>query len=140
MAALLCPLLPLACTPLPPSQAENPFLGDWVTAENTSITIRPDTVVQHQQDGESTTLDKATCGGAFRFGYGTKSRQALEGLIPRQPDLRQRISDLLVQPSYQTAELDCDRGDQTYVLLNDRELLAIYRDRDIGAIDRLARR
>jgi hypothetical protein len=35
--------------------------------------------------------------------------------------------------------LDCDRGDQTYVLLNDRQLVAIYRDGDIGAIDRLAR-
>jgi hypothetical protein len=50
------------------------------------------------------------------------------------------LSDALVEPSYQVAELDCDRGDQTYVLLNDRQLLAIYRDGDIGAIDRLARR
>ena len=38
------------------------------------------------------------------------------------------------------AELDCDRGDQTYVLLNDRQLVAIYRDGDIGAIEQMARR
>jgi hypothetical protein len=47
---------------------------------------------------------------------------------------------LLVEPSYPVARLDCDRGDQTYVLLNDHQLVAIYRDGDIGAIDRLARR
>ena len=50
------------------------------------------------------------------------------------------MSDLLAEPSYPIAELDCDRGDQTYVLLNDRQIVAIYRDGDIGAIDRLARR
>ncbi|MBV8090766.1 MAG: hypothetical protein JO139_14575 [Alphaproteobacteria bacterium] len=47
---------------------------------------------------------------------------------------------MLVEPSYPVAMLDCDRGDQTYVLLNDGELVAIYRDGDIGAIERLARR
>lgn len=137
---LIATALPLACTlPQPPS-AENPFVGNWVTAENASITIRPDTIVQHQPDGESTMLDKSACRGVFRFAYSTKSRQELTGLIPRQPELRQRLSDLLVEPSYPVAELDCDRGDQTYVLLNDGQLLAIYRDGDIGAIERLARR
>ena len=85
-------------------------------------------------------LDSSTCRGAFRFAYATKSRDALINLIARQPELRQRLSTLLVEPSYPVAELDCDRGDQTYVLLNDRELLAIYRDGDLGAIDHLARR
>jgi hypothetical protein len=76
----------------------------------------------------------------FRFGYDTQSRQALTDLIARQPDLRKKLSELLVESSYPVARLDCDRGDQTYVLLNDRQLVAIYRDGDIGAIDRLARR
>ena len=140
LAAFVAAALPLACTYSSPPQAQNPFVGDWTTAEDASITIRPDTIVQHQPDGESTTLDKSACRGLFRFAYGTKSRDALVKLIPRQPDLRQRLSTLLVEQSYPVAELDCDRGDQTYVLLNDRELLAIYRDGDIGAIDRLARR
>jgi hypothetical protein len=129
----------LACTLPPPSQVENPFLGTWVTAENASIVIRQDTIVQNQPDGQSTALDKNVCRGVFRFVYGTKSRQALTDLVPRQPELRHRLSDLLVEPSYSIAELDCDRGDQTYVLLNERQLVAIYRDGDIGAIDRLAR-
>ena len=132
--------LVLACTPLPTQRVEDPFVGNWVTAENASITIRPDTIVQHQPDGESTTLDQTACHGMFRFAHGTKSRQDLTGLVPRQPDLRQKISDILVAQSYPVAEVNCDRGDHTYVLLDDRQLLAIYRDGDIGAIERLARR
>jgi hypothetical protein len=139
-AVLIGTTLPLACTVAPSPQVENPFVGDWLTAEDASITIRPDTIVQHQPDGESTTLDKNTCRGVFRFIYATKSRDALTGLISRQPDLRERLSTILVEQSYPIAELDCDRGDQTYVLLNNRQLLAIYRDGDIGAIERLARR
>jgi hypothetical protein len=119
---------------------ENPFVGDWATAENGSITIRVDTIVQHQPDGESTIIDETACRGVFRFSYGTKSRQALTNLVPRQPDLRQKLSEALVEQSYPVAELDCDRGYQIYVLLNDEQLLAIYRDGDIGAIERLARR
>ncbi len=140
MAALIIAAILLACTLSPPSQMENPFLGTWVTAEDASIIIRHDTIVQNQPDGQSTALDKNVCRGVFRFAYGTKTRQALTDLVPRQPELRHRLSDLLVEPSYPTAELDCDRGDQTYVLLNDRQLVAIYRDGAIGAIDRLARR
>jgi hypothetical protein len=129
----------LSCIVTPAARVDNPFVGNWGTAENSSITIRPDTIVQHQPDGESTTLDQTACHGVFRFAYGTKSRQALTGLVPRQPDLRQKLSDVLVEQSYPVAELDCDRGDQTYVLLNDHQLLAIYRDGEIGAIERLVR-
>jgi hypothetical protein len=139
--AIICSALLLACIPSPAARVEtNPFVGSWATAENASITIHPDTIVQHQPDGESIMLDKTACRGTFRFAYGTKSRQDLTGLVPRQPDLRQKISDILIEQSYPVAELDCDRGDQTYVLLNDSQLLAIYRDGDIGAIERLARR
>jgi hypothetical protein len=132
--------LPFACTPpSQPSPAENPFVGNWITADNAQITIRPDTIVQHLADGQSIALDHDTCRGVFRFSYYTRSRQALTDLVPRQPELRQRLSDLLVGSSYPVAEVVCDRGDQTYVLLDDRQLVAIYRDGDIGAIDRLAR-
>jgi hypothetical protein len=140
IAVLTLGAAPLGCTVYPPPQAENAFIGTWVAADNASISIRPDTIVQHQPDGQSIALDSSTCRGLFRFSYGTKTRQALTELVPRQPELRQRLSDLLAEPSYRVAELDCDRGDQTYVLLDDRQVLAIYRDGDVGAIDRLARR
>jgi hypothetical protein len=139
-AAAVVAAAPLGCATSSPGGAENPFAGNWATAENAMISIRPDTVVQHQPDGQSTTLDMSACRGVFRFTYGTKTRQALGELLPRQPELQRLLSDTLVEPSYPVAQLDCDRGDQTYVLLNDRQLLAIYRDGDIGAIDRLARR
>jgi hypothetical protein len=139
VAVLILAAMPLACV-TPEPAARNPFIGTWATADNDSVTIRQDTIVQTQPDGRSMALDQDTCRGVFRFGYDTQSRQALTDLIARQPDLRKKLSDLLVEPSYPVARLDCDRGDQTYVLLNDRQLVAIYRDGDIGAIDRLARR
>jgi hypothetical protein len=61
-------------------------------------------------------------------------------MLPRQPNLSQNLSSLLVAPTYPVASLRCDQGDHTYVLLNDRELVAIYRDGDIGVVERLARR
>ena len=139
-AALIGATMPLACAVPEPPSVSNRFLGTWATAENDSVTIRQDTIVQTQPDGRITALDKNACRGVFRFGYGTKSRQTLTELIPRQPELRKKLSELLVEPSYPVAELACDRGDQTYVLLDDRQLVAIYRDGDIGAIDRLERR
>jgi len=140
VAFLILGAFPLACIVPEPTLPRNPFVGTWTTRDNDSVTIRQDTIVQTQADGQSTALDQNTCRGLFRFGYDTQSRQALTDLIPRQPDLRKKLSDLLVEPSYSIARLDCDRGDQTYVLLNDRQLVAIYRDGDIGAIDRLVRR
>jgi len=139
VAVLILAVIPLACV-TPEPAARNPFIGTWATADNDSVMIRQDTIVQTQPDGRSTALDEDTCRGVFRFAYDTQSRQALTDLIARQPDLRKKLSELLVEPSYPVARLDCDRGDQTYVLLNDRQLVAIYRDGDIGAIDRLARR
>jgi hypothetical protein len=133
---ILAAVLPACVAPEPP---RNPFLGTWATADNDSVTIRKDTIVQTQPDGRSTALDKETCRGVFRFAYNTVSSQRLIDLISRQPELR-KLSELLVEPNYPVAKLDCDRGDQTYVLLNDSQLVAIYRDGDIGAIDRLARR
>jgi hypothetical protein len=130
----------LACVAPEQPTARNPFIGTWATADNDSVTIRQETIVQTQPDGRSTSLDKNSCRGVFRFGYDTQDRQALTDLVPRQPDLRKKLSELLVEPSYPVARLDCDRGDQTYVLLNDSQLVAIYRDGDIGAIDRLVRR
>jgi len=140
LAVAITGVIPVACAPTSPSSVDNAFLGDWTAGENASITIRADTVVQHQPDGENTTLSSSTCRGVFRFAYDRRSREALASLVPRQPDLRRKLSDLLVEPSYPIAELDCDRGDQTYVLLNNHQLLAIYRDGDIGVIDWLTRR
>ena len=131
--------VPLACAPPASNRAESAFVGNWATGENASITIRPDTIIQHQPDGQSTALDMKSCRGVFRFTYGMKTRQALIGLLPRQPELQRRLSDLLVESSYPVAELACGDGDTTYVLLDDRDLVAIYRDAGVAGVERLSR-
>jgi hypothetical protein len=129
-----------ACVaPKPPAPPPNPFLGDWATQDNDRITFRTDTVVQDQKEGPPTALGPGTCAGVFHFAYDSKSRDALVALVPDQPEMRQRLSALLAAPSYEVAELACDRGDQTYVLIGDGRLVAIYRDGTIAAIERFSR-
>ena len=129
-------VLPAACAaPEPP----NPFAGAWTTAEHQQIAFRDNTIVVNAKDAAATPMAAESCAGAFRFGYGRKSREALLGLALQQPDLRKRLAALLVQPEYPVAELACGAGDSTYVLIGDRELVAIYRDRDIAGVERLSR-
>ena len=139
-ASLMAAALPLACAMPPPAPVANPFLGSWATAEHAGITFRPDTVLQNPPQGPPQAFGKDSCDGIFRFHYTTKSRAALTALLPRQPGLRDRLSRLLPRPRYRVAQLACGQGDQTYVLLSERELVAIYRDGDIGGIERLSRR
>lgn len=141
-ASLLAAALPLACALPPPAQprAENPFLGTWASMADASITFRPDTVVQNPPQGPPQAFGADTCGGVFHFRYTAESRAALTALLPRQPGLQDRLSRLLTQPRYRVAELACDQGHETYVLVSEKDLVAIYRDGDIGGIERLARR
>jgi hypothetical protein len=141
LATAMLAVLPLACVALETGRPveQNPFLGAWATQDDNRITFRPETVVQSQPDGQTTALDSAACAGVFRFGYGSRSREALADLIPSQPELRERLSHLLLAPNYKVAQLACDQGDQTYVLLDDHQLLAIYRDGAIAAIERFSR-
>jgi hypothetical protein len=128
--------LPAACVAPEPA---NPFSGAWTTAENQRIAFRDDTIVMNPPDAVAMPMGAESCVGAFRFGYGRKSREALLGLTPQQPDLRKKLAALLIQPDYPVAELACGAGGSTYVLLGDRELVAIYRDRDIAGVERLSR-
>jgi hypothetical protein len=132
--------LPVACAaPQPPPPPADPFAGAWVTGERQAIAFRPDTVVLNPPDGAPTPMGKDSCDGAFRFGYGHMSRGALLGLAPHQPDLTAKLAPLLVRPDYPVAELTCGEGGTTYVLLGERDIVAIHRDRDIAGIERLAR-
>jgi hypothetical protein len=84
-------------------------------------------------------MGRDTCPRAFGFGYERKSRDALLALVPRQPDVRRRLAALLPAPDYPVAELRCDSGDTTYVLLDADHVLAVYRDGDIAGIEQLSR-
>ena len=129
-------VLTACAAPAPPA---NPFTGSWTTAERQQIAFRDDTVVLNPPNALPTVMAAESCEGAFRFGYGRKSREALIGLAPHQPDLTGKLASLLVQPDYPVAELTCGEGASTYVLLDERDLVVIHRDRDVAGIERLSR-
>ena len=131
--------LPFGCA-TPPATV-NPFTGLWTTADQNQIAFRGDTVVLPGPNPQAppTAMGAEACDGAFSFAYGRKTREALVRLAPRQPDLTGKLANLLVQPDYPVAELTCGEGASTYVLLDDHDLVAIHRDRDIAGIERLSR-
>jgi hypothetical protein len=134
----LAAALPAACTVPEPPRA-NPFAGAWTTEERQQIAFRDDSIMVTPPDAAPTPMGAESCAGAYRFGYGRKSREALLGLTAQQPDLRSKLATLLVNPDYPVAEIACGEGGSTYVLLNERDLVAIYRDRDIAGVERLSR-
>lgn len=139
-AGALSPAVLFACAAPPPAAPPNPFVGTWANADNDTVAIEQTTIVEHQPGGQPVALDSAACRGVFSFTYATSSTRSLTALLPRQPNLASDLAGLLVAPSYPVAVLHCGQGDHTYVLVNDHELVAIYRDGDIGAVERLARR
>jgi hypothetical protein len=131
-------LLPTACANVvgPPP---NPFAGGWATAGHQQIAFRDNTVVLQPPDAAPTPMSADSCSGAFRFDYRRQSREALLGLTPRQPDLKRRLEQLLVQADYPVAEVTCGEGASTYVLLDERDLVAIHRDQGIAGIETMTR-
>jgi len=132
-------LLPAACIDFGPERPSNPLAGVWITADRNRVTFRDDTVVLTTPSGAPTPITAAECAGGFFFHYGQMSRASLTGIAVAQPDVNKKLSGLLVQPVYSVAELGCDHGTSTYVLLDDRSLVAIYRDRDVVGLDRMSR-
>jgi hypothetical protein len=138
LAVALIAVLPTACAIVAPPPA-NPFVGPWSTAERKQIAFRPETVVFNPPGQQPTPLTAETCSGKFRFSYSRQNRDALLALVGRQADLRRRLEGILVQPEYPVAEMTCGEGGTTYVMLGDRELIAIHRDLDIAGIERWSR-
>lgn len=117
----------------------NPFAGDWTTAERQHIAFRDDTVVVQPANANATPMSAQSCDGTFRFGYTHMSRDALLGLTPRQPDLKNRLTRLLARADYPVAQMTCGEGASTYVLLDDRDLVVIHRDQGIAGVETLTR-
>jgi hypothetical protein len=138
LAAALVSALPAACTIAPPPPA-NPFDGAWSTAERHQIAFRDDTVVMNPPGQKPTPLAAETCDGKFRFSYNRQNREALLTLVGRQADLRRRLAEMLVKADYPVAEVSCGDGGTTYVMLGEKELVAIHRTVDIAGIERWSR-
>src|SRR5438105_9909112 len=108
MLLALVAALPAAC--IEPEPPANPFVGAWATPERQQIAFRDNTVVVNPPNAPPTAISAEACDGAFHFGYGRRNREALLGLAPRQPDVRNRLAGLLVGPEYPVAELACGEG------------------------------
>ena len=114
-------------------------VGAWSTGEKKQIAFRPETVVFNPPGQPPTPLSADTCSGKFGFDYRRESRNALLALAGRQPDLRRRLESVLVQPDYPVAVMTCGEGGTTYVMLSDKEIVAIHHDLDIAGLERWSR-
>ena len=87
-----------------------------------------------------TPLERGRLRGRFRFAYDRQEPRRAAGADARgSPICAAASTAAAVGPEYRVAELTCGDGGTTYVLLGERDLLAIHRDRDIAALARLSR-
>jgi hypothetical protein len=138
-ASILLAIMPAACADFGFGPTPNGFIGAWSTTDHANVAFNENTVVLTAPDGKPTPISAAECSGGFFFHYGRMTRESLTGIAASQPDIDRKLSEMLVNPVYPIAELGCDRGTSTYVMLDDRDLVAIYRDRDVVGLDRMTR-
>jgi hypothetical protein len=138
LAVALFALLPAACGLFDRTPA-NPLIGTWTTADNNKVAFQPDAIIVTADKGNPTTMGKSECNGVYALAYGRMATAPLKQLFPSQADLNAQLKQLLVAPDYPVAEMTCDRGGTTYLMLDDRQLLAIYRDGSVGGIERMTR-
>jgi hypothetical protein len=137
--SILLALSPAACADFGFGPTPNGFIGAWTTADSGKVSFNEDTVVLTSPEGKPTPVSAAECSGGFFFHYGRMTRESITGIAAAQPDIDRKLSDMLVSPVYPVAELGCDRSTSTYVMLDERDLVAIYRDRDVVGLDRMTR-
>ena len=119
----------------PPS----PLIGTWSTADHNQVTFRPDAVTVIPDKGNPTTLGKADCNGNYKLAYGRMQTAPLQQAFATQADLTAKLKQLLLQPDYPVADVTCDKGGTTYLMLDDRQMIAVYRDAGVGGLEHLTR-
>jgi hypothetical protein len=139
LLAALGALLPTGCALLEPSPPANPLIGSWATADRNRVTFSDSAVVVTPADSKPTTMGAADCNGRYKLLYGRMMTAALEQSFPSQPDLQSKLKQLLVRPDYPVADLTCDQGGTTYLMLDDRRMIAVYRDSGVGGLETYSR-
>lgn len=133
-------LLPAACGFMPGgTPPASPLIGTWSTADHNQVTFQPDRVVVTPDKGKPTTMSTSDCNGVYKLSYGRMATSPLQRAFVAQPDLEAKLKQFLTQPDYAVADVTCDRGGTTYLMLDDRQMLAIYRDAGVGGLERLSR-
>jgi hypothetical protein len=132
-------LLLTSCGLLPGDRPANPLYGSWATQDHNRVTFDPDTVVITPDKGRPMAMGPADCNGVYRLQYGRMMTAALEQSFPSQPDLQGKLKQMLTRPEYPVADVTCDRGGTTYLMLDDRRMIAIYRDAGVGGVESYSR-
>ena|ERR1700722_1252700 len=141
LAAVAIPLAAASCAYLP-FQLEapaSPLVGSWTTQDHNQVTFRPDAVIVTPDKGQATTMGPSDCNGVYKLQYGVMDTGALEKSFPSQPDFAGKLRQLLVKPEYPVADVTCDQGGTTYLMLDERQMLAVYRDSGVGGTEAFSR-
>ena len=139
LLTVLAALLPTACAFLGPTQPVNPLIGTWTTQDHNLVTVRADAVVLTPDKGQAATMGPADCNGRYKLLAGRMETTSLQKSFPTQPDLQNKLRQLLVKPEYPVVDVTCDQGGTTYLLLDDNRMLAIYRDAGVGGVEGYSR-
>jgi hypothetical protein len=132
-------LLPTGCFVLEGPPPASPLIGTWSNADNDRVTFGASSVVVTPNHGKPTAMGPGDCNGVFKIVYGQMATAPFATLFPTQPDLEAQLNRSLVKPEYTVADVTCDRGGTTYFMLDDRQVLAVYRDDGIGGLEHLTR-
>ncbi len=138
--AVLGTLLCASCSFLLQNQGPaSPLIGNWEDADRNKVTFRADAIVLTPDNGEATTMGPAACNGSYKLQYGRMETADLQKSFPAQPDLQGKLKRLLTKPEYPVADVTCDQGGTTYLMLDGNDVLAVYRDAGVGGTESLSR-
>jgi hypothetical protein len=135
LGALLC----TSCSFLQNQTPASPLFGNWEDADRNKVTFRADAVVLTPDSGETATMGPATCNGRYQLQYGRMETADLQKSFTSQPDLQNKLKRMLTQPEYPVADVTCDQGGTTYLMLDGNNVLAVYRDSGVGGTESLSR-
>ena len=138
-ATISLALLPTGCFVLEGPPPANPLIGTWSNADNDRVTFSDSSVIVTPNNGKAVTMGPGDCNGVFKIAYGRMATAPFATLFPSQPDLEAQLKKVLVAADYPVAEVTCDQGGTTYFMLDDRQVLAVYRDAGIGGLEHLTR-
>ena len=137
--AMFAMTLCASCSFLPAQSSPNPLIGNWADPDHNKVTFRSDAVVLTPTDGQAATMGPASCNGVYKLQYGRMLTADLQKSFPSQPDLQNKLKQLLNKPDYPVADVTCDQGGTTYLMLDDSRMLAVYRDAGVGGTETLSR-
>ena len=135
LGALLC----TSCSFLQNQTPTSPLIGNWEDPDRNKVTFTADAVVLTPDNGQATTMGPEACNGRYKLVYGRMETADLQKSFPSQPDMQSKLKQLLTKPEYPVADVTCDQGGTTYLMLDGSNVLAVYRDAGVGGTESLSR-